>query len=152
VPVNIELASIEEFLQARKTVLAEQGITDFNWPAFKERLDEMNHKNPNGSRSGDIVAIMDDRKGYLTVNIESEAYVGWHGGPTVSESFVPLVFGMPGDAFVDADGDAIQTPPQLIAGFAKGVSAAGVKDDGYLRNWHLTSILREILLEFRSAD
>ena len=60
---NLELATVDEFLQERKDV-----ITDFNWPAFKERLDEMNHKNESGSRSGDIIVILDGREGYQTVN------------------------------------------------------------------------------------
>lgn len=121
------------------------------WPAFKERLDEMNHKNPNGSRSGDIVLIMDGSKGYLTVNNSQDAHDGWHGGPTVAESHVPMIFAMPGDAFVDSEG-APQIPPELRSGFNKGVTAAGIKADGHLRNWHLTPILNKIMLELRGRD
>ncbi len=96
---DIVLASIEEFLTARKGV-----VPDLDWPAFKERLEERNHKNPTGSRTGDIITIMDGREGYVTVNYAEESFHGWHGGPTVSESNAPLIFAMPGNAFVDSGG------------------------------------------------
>jgi len=141
---NLDVASIEEFLAARKVV-----VPDLDWPAFKERLDEMNNKNPNGSRTGDIVTIMDGRNGYLTVNYAEESFSGWHGGPTVSESNVPLIFAMPGESFVDGSGNTVSTHPKLISGFNGGVANAGLKADGHLRNWHLTPILREIVTQFR---
>ena len=144
------MASVEEFIQARKDALQQKGITNFDWPEFEKRLDEMNHKNPSGSRSGDIVMIMDGRKGYLTVNLESDAFDGWHGGPTVSESDVPLMFSMPGAAFVDSGGNAIDAPSQLLSGFTAGVEATGVSPDSQLRNWHLAPILKEIITRFRN--
>lgn len=148
--LGVELGSIEDFIQARKDVLQQQGITDFNWPEFEKRLDEMNHKNPSGSRSGDVVMIMDGRNGYLTVNLESDAFDGWHGGPTISESNVPLMFSMPGTAFVDSDGNPINAPPQLLNGFTSGVESTGISPDSQLRNWHLTPILEEIITQFRN--
>jgi hypothetical protein len=141
---DIVLASIEEFLAARKAI-----VPDLDWPAFKERLDEMNHKNPTGSRTGDIITIMDGREGYVTVNYAEEAFPGWHGGPTVSESNVPLIFAMPGESFVDGSGNTVSTHPKLVSGFNGGVTNAGIKADGHLRNWHLTPILREIITQFR---
>jgi len=148
--LGVELGSIEDFIQARKDVLQQQGITDFNWPEFEKRLDEMNHKNPSGSRSGDVVMIMDGRNGYLTVNLESDAFDGWHGGPTISESNVPLMFSMPGTAFVYSDGNPINAPPQLLNGFTSGVESTGISPDSQLRNWHLTPILEEIITQFRN--
>jgi len=122
---NLELATVDEFLQERKDV-----ITDFNWPAFKERLDEMNHKNESGSRSGDIIVILDGREGYQTVNRLGDVFPGWHGGPTVSESHVPLMFAMPGQLFIDDSGNSINSPIPLSNGFAQGRNNAAVKGDG----------------------
>lgn len=127
--------------------LESKGIMDFNWPAFRERLEEMNHRNAAGSRTGDIVMVMDGRKGYLALNFERDEFPGWHGGPTASESFVPLIFGMPGEAFVDSAGAPIKTPEKLSTGFANGATE---KPGGYLRNWHFSQILSSILSRFRT--
>ncbi len=145
--LDVELGTIENFLVARQ-----QEVADLNWPAFKERIDEMNHKNATGSRTGDIITIMDGRKGYNTVNFAADSYKGWHGGPTISESLVPLIFAMPGDSFVDSDGIKISYPPELNAGLESGIVKAGIKSDGYLRNWHLSPLLSEIIKQFREGD
>ncbi len=137
----------ENFLDERS-----QEVADLDWPAFKERIDEMNHKNAEGSRTGDIITIMDGRKGYSTVNFADESFAGWHGGPTISESLVPLIFAMPGDSFVDSDGNKISYPPELNAGLESGIEKAGIKSDGYLRNWHLSPLLSEIIKQFRKKD
>lgn len=76
-------------------------------------------------------------------------FPGWHGGTEVAESYVPLIFGMPGNLFVDAGGSSISQPQGLVDGFNRGVNSTGVNADGHLRNWHLTLILREIISEFR---
>lgn len=116
---DIQLDSISEFLKARKAL-----EPDLDWPAFEERLEEMNHANAAGSRSGDIIAITDGKMGYLSVGFLDDAYPGWHGGPTVSESYVPLIFAMPGNSFVDASGNSINYPAGLADGFTNGVNAA----------------------------
>ena len=108
----------------------------------------MNHKNAEGSRTGDIVAILDGRAGYVAVNIQDDVFPGWHGGPTVSESYVPLMFAMPGDSFVNTDGVSITRPNGLGAGFSAGYSNE-LKPDGYLRNWQMGPILNEIIKQFR---
>ncbi|MBL1294098.1 MAG: hypothetical protein COB61_009520, partial [Thiotrichales bacterium] len=141
---NLELATVDEFLQERKDV-----ITDFNWPAFKERLDEMNHKNESGSRSGDIIIVMDGREGYQSVFITDDSFPGWHGGPTVSESHVPLMFSMPGNLFISEGLSETRIPTQLANGFASGLLATDIKESGYLRNWHMSPLLQGILQEFR---
>ena len=78
------------------------------------------------------------------------SFDGWHGGPTISESNVPLMFSMPGTAFVDSDGNPINAPPQLLNGFTSGVESTGISPDSQLRNWHLTPILEEIITQFRN--
>ena len=141
---NLDLGSIEDFLNARKAV-----VSDLDWPEFEKRLQEMNHKNTTGSRTGDIVVVLDGRAGYLAINTNDDLFPGWHGGPTVSESYVPLIFGMPGNLFVDSSGNLISQPQELVNGFNRGVANTGVNSDGYLRNWHLTQILKDIISEFR---
>ena len=143
---ELELRSIEDFLAARKAK-----VPDLAWPGFKKRMEEMSDTNPNGSRSGDIVTILDGRAGYLAVNFKEDAFKGWHGGPTVSESYVPLIFGMPGESFSDDQANLLndRAPVELSAGYSKGVRNLELEADGYLRNWHLTPILQGIITEFR---
>jgi len=59
------------------------------------------------------------------------------------------MFAMPGKFFVDESGNSINQPAELTDGVTQGVSDAGLKADGYLRSWHLTPILREIIRKFR---
>lgn len=111
--------SIQSFIQARKA-------TDpaFDWPAFAARMDEMNDKNSNGSRTGDIVFIMNGPEGYQTVN-QGDALNGWHGGPEPAESYVVMMLNIPGDV-VDKQFIRSAVP------------------NGVLRNWQLSSILKGV--------
>ncbi len=120
-----------------------------HWPAFEERIEELNHKNASGSRSGDVLVILDGVYGYLTVNNQHEVFPGWHGGPTESESFVPLLFAMPGPDYVDSGGGSIAYPSAFAQGYNSGIDEAGVSSDGYLRNWHLSPLLNRIMAQFR---
>lgn len=144
VPVNydVTLGSVDEFISA-----SQKGPDQ--WPALKERIDELNHKYAFGSRTGDIITILNGEEGHLTVNNKGEVYAGWHGGPTRSESEVPLFFALLGDDFSNDSGEAVAIPEELRAGYLNGVSASNVKADGYLRNWHLTHVLKKILREYR---
>lgn len=81
--------------------------------------------------------------------MESDAFDGWHGGPTVSESYVPLIFAMPGDSFVNGEGEAESIPQKLRDGFNNGATTNIKDENGYLRNWHLTPLLQSIITEFR---
>jgi len=146
---DVQLGSIAEFLAARKAVLEAKGITDFNWPEFEERLSEMNHKNADGSRTGDIIAILDSRTGYLAVNSTEEIYPGWHGGPTIAESQVPILFAMPGDSFVKSNGEHTNKPDGLTTGFENGTGRARTNPDKHLRNWHFGQLLNAIITQFR---
>jgi hypothetical protein len=146
---SVELGTIDEFLTASQHAQ--------DWPAFKQRLAEMNHKNLNGSRSGDVVTILDGKAGYLTVNHSHEVFPGWHGGPTRSESLVPLLFGMPGQHFVNPDGSSIPHPNEFVTGYGKGLNDPIVDatvsnfggGDGFARNWQLAHILKMIMKEMR---
>ena len=113
---------------------------------------EMNHKNPRGSRTGDIVVILDSREGYLAVNYAEEEYPGWHGGPTVAESNVPMMFAMPGTLFNSSSGETVEIPEALSRGFGNGVNSLlgmGSNSEIQLRNWHFGRILKGIVTEFR---
>lgn len=111
--------TIPQFLERR-------GVS---WPAFEARLEEMNHP----GRSGDIVLVTNGPEGFLAVN-EGDELAGWHGGPEISESLVPLYFNIPGDvvnnAFLD---DAV-----------RAVKRARPPMDQQLRNWQMGPILAEI--------
>ena len=48
--LDLVCGSIAEFLEA-------SGHAD-DWPEFEARVDEMNHQEPNGSRTGDIFLVM----------------------------------------------------------------------------------------------
>ena len=74
---NLEWKSVADFIQSSPRR---------SWPEFEARLEEMN-----SSRSGDIVIFMNGKKGYLTVP-KGDELNGWHGGATISESEVPLMF------------------------------------------------------------
>jgi hypothetical protein len=139
-PYGLTLGSIASFIAAR----AAAG-NPVNWPAFAERMDESNHKNVAGSRTGDIIVIMDAEHGYLTVN-RNDAFNGWHGGPTEGESYVPLLLGMPGTA-VHPVGSPL--PAFVTTGFNAAVAAA-LKPDGYLRSSQLAQILVAIIGQVRS--
>jgi hypothetical protein len=149
---SLEYRSITEFLAARKKFLEDERPElisaggAFNWPSFELRLQEMNDK-----RSGDVIVITDGREGYLALNNAGDSYRGWHGGPTVSESYVPLMFAMPGDAFVNIEGNNViptNLPDKLKTGFVKG-KAPELDGNGYLRNWNLSQLLETIHTEFR---
>ena len=89
-----------------------------------------------------------DEEGHLTVNNTHEVYAGWHGGPTKSESEVPLFFSLLGNGFADDSGNTV-VPPELAAGYGKGKVASNINTDGFLRNWHLAHVLKKIVKEFR---
>ncbi len=131
---DVVLGEIWEFEAARRKVLkpgAPPGSA-FDWPEFAARIDEMNDKNPKGSRTGDILIFMDGAMGYLTVN-DGDGYNGWHGGATISESYVPIVLSMPGGAFVDR-----AEVNKLLDNAIRKVGRQS------LRNWHLAEILKNV--------
>ena len=141
------LRPISEFLARKKhQVEVVDQLGNFDWPSFEARLEEMNSE-----RSGDVIFVTDGREGYLAIDNPVDSYRGWHGGASPSESFVPLVLAMPGKAFVDESGVT-----NLPAQFKNPVSAtvAQLRDDdsynssvssGYIRNWHLGTLLTETL-------
>jgi hypothetical protein len=139
---DIELGSIADFIAA-------SGKTADKWPALKERINELNHKDLNGSRSGDIITILNGEQGHLTVNHSHEIYAGWHGGPTRSESEVPLLFSLLGNAYTTDGGESELIPKAFSDGYQDGRDASKIKADGYLRNWHLTHVLKKILKQYR---
>jgi predicted AlkP superfamily pyrophosphatase or phosphodiesterase len=131
---GVDSRPIDDFLAAR-------GNPD--WPDFKQRMAEMNDVD----RSGDIIVIMDGGKGYLALDNEGDSYPGWHGGPTVSESYVPLMVSMPGESFVEIQGDSASVTDAPVALFQGGDVP---KENGsYLRNWELSRVLEAIHNEFR---
>ena len=86
----------------------------------------------------------------LAVNSSGDAELpGWHGGPTVAESSVPIIFAMPGTQFVDSSGEDIKKPIGLTEGFASGIEGL-VGDDKQLRNWHFGLVLKSIITQFRN--
>jgi hypothetical protein len=99
--------------------------------------------------------MVDGKRDYLTVNRQGEVFAGWHGGPTRSESFVPLFFAMPGENFVDAAGTKVPYPDQLPVavnrafGDSKVSATVLAPGDGFTRNWQLAHFLKEIVREFR---
>lgn len=147
--IDWTLGSIDEFLVAKERAI--EGWSKNNWPAFKLRMDEMNHQHPTGSRTGDIVVVMNGKSGYFAVNESHDSYPGWHGGPTVSESRVPLMFGMPGSSFVDRDGGRVNAPPELDEGIEAAFNLCKDSQDT-VRNWHLSVYLQTILTRMYSLD
>ena len=115
------------------------GVTEFlleshvDWPDFEQRLIEMNHKNPDGSRSGDIVVMLNGTDGYLAINCgEDDEQNGWHGGPTRAESEVPLMYRIPGPGVLPES--------QLLIDQAYGLP---------IRNWQLGAALKDMIMQFR---
>ncbi|MCP4125178.1 MAG: hypothetical protein GY751_25885 [Bacteroidetes bacterium] len=133
IPARIEYADIDEFIRASHA----------NWPEFNSRLDEMNDKNPNGSRTGDIVIFTNGRAGYLTIN-ESDGLNGWHGGATISESQVPLMFDIPGSSIDD------EFKNSIILGAVDEVK--NTRSSRTLRNWDLREILGGIYSRLQVFD
>jgi hypothetical protein len=111
--------TIPQFLERR----------DVRWPAFAARLEEMNH----ADRSGDIILVTNGPEGFLAVN-EGDELAGWHGGPEISESFVPLYFNIPGEVVNEA----------FLADAVRTVKRARPPLDQQLRNWQMGPILAEI--------
>lgn len=130
VPINpnspIKYGTIEEFIEARKAI-----YSDFDWPEFKERLKEFNHKGEKGSRTGDILMFMDGRMGYMAI-LDGDELNGWHGGATISESLVPLMFNIPGSVVEE---DFIH---QAVEDVRKS------NGEKKLRNWQMGEILKRI--------
>jgi hypothetical protein len=95
------------------------------WPEFEARLNgELNDRSPVGSRTGDIVLVTDSANGFLTV-LPVDGYPGWHGGASRAESEVPLIFNMVG---------------VLDKSFIQNAIPAG-----QLRNWNLSTIIRDVV-------
>lgn len=155
---SIEYKTIAEFLDERAQFLERSDRADLKaagggplyWPSFQERLEEMND-----IRSGDVIVIMDGREGYLALDNPGDSYRGWHGGPTRSESYVPLMFSMPGTAFVKIEGGSVSEsnlPAAFETGFSNGPDP--IEDEYYgrsfHRNWHLSDLLQSIHTEFRN--
>jgi hypothetical protein len=136
-PFSITLSPVSDFFAARSAA-----GSPVDWPAFEARLEESNHRHAMGSRTGDIILIMNAEEGYLACNQE-EAFNGWHGGPTVAESQVPLMFGMPGPALLEPDGRQF-----LREGFDEAVGDI-LPPDGSLRSHQLADILTRILSKVR---
>lgn len=146
---KVQYGTISEFLEDRK-----KAGKPVDWPEFEARIKESNHKDAGGSRTGDILFVTDGVAGYLAVN-QPDGLNGWHGGPTVSESYVPLMFGMPGPALVLPKGQ--KNPAFIQKGFDEGLKKL-VKDrqlqdpNGFLRNWHCSPILTSIVKQVRSPN
>lgn len=98
---------------------------------------------------------VDGCHGNVAVNNSAEKLAGWHGGPTNSESLVPMMFGMPGNNFVNDNGQKYLQEPNLQDGYLQAMQAprvvgnTGNPEDGYLRNWHLSYFVTEILKQYR---
>jgi len=125
----LDLAGIDDFLVARgdsDSYPSTSADHRFEWPEFEQRIDELNDKNPNGSRTGDILLFTDGRAGYLTVPAGDE-FNGWHGGATVAESQVPLMFNMI---------EPVVTNKRALIRPALPARSP--------RNWHLSSVLENI--------
>jgi len=117
-----------------------------DWPEFEKRLAEMNHNDlqtaASGSRTGDIVLVLDGALGYMAVTHGEDMLNGWHGGPERAESLVPLMFSMPGPDLVRSS-----------VGFIDSVyttKASALGQD--LRNWHMGEILTGIANQVRSTS
>jgi hypothetical protein len=93
---------------------------------------------------------MDGEKGYLALDNEGDSFPGWHGGPTVSESYVPLMVAMPGESFVAIQGESATVADVPSALFRGG--DVPIQNGNYLRNWDLSRILESIHQEFRQPD
>ncbi len=128
---KLEYGSIDDFLETARLEKA--------WLDFKARVEEMNDKNINGSRSGDILIFMNGPGGYLTVAVGDE-FNGWHGGPTVSETKVPLLFNLPSPVITEKSKEILQ----------KVVKTAQTKaKTRVLRNWHMSAVLEEVYKDLR---
>lgn len=122
-----ELRSPSAFVAARR-----RRDRTFAWPSFQRRLGELTDARP-GSRTGDVVLFMDGRRGFLTVE-DGDGYPGWHGGPTPSESYVPLML-----AFGPNVDDGFEA--RVINGAAESVA---IDDDAPLRNWQLAPLVERV--------
>jgi len=127
---NVELASVENFIAAARV----------NWPDFEERLKELNHNYAHGSRTGDIVIVMNGKQGYLGVTKQDQLN-GWHGGPTIAESEVPLMFSMPGPDLLP------ETRAKLEDAYYEVVP-----EGWYYRNWQMGEMLLKMLTQFRQKS
>jgi len=133
---QLELVSVSQFVEDEHV----------DWPDFAARLDEMNHKNSAGSRTGDIVLVMNGAQGYMAVCHGEDMLNGWHGGPEPAESFVPLMFGMPGPNLVVTQEQPI--PAFVTQKYNDAAGQIGVP----LRNWHMGAILQEIIGAVRTTN
>ena len=124
--------TIAQFIAARTL-----SVPAFNWPEFAARIDELNDKSPGGSRTGDILIVSDARNGYYLLNA-GDFLPGYHGGPEVGDSLVPLMFNIPGDVVVDKSfiRDAISAQTTANGGNA-------------LRNWQMAPVLKQVFQTVR---
>lgn len=142
-PFAVTKGTIDEFIAAR----AAAG-NPVDWPAFAARLDDMNHKFSAGSRTGDIITVMNGEEGFLAINA-GDGFNGWHGGPTEAESYVPMMFHMPGGALVRPAG---KTNPQFVHDAFDAYTAANTPADGFLRSYQLPDVLVDILSKVRATN
>ena len=117
------------------------------WAEFEERLDEMNHKNATGSRTGDIIVIMNAEDGYMAVNHGGDMLNGWHGGPTEGESYVPMMFNMPGEGIIPAQG---KTNPAFVQdSLDEHIAELGTQE--HFRVWQMGPIIQSMMQEVRGG-
>ncbi|WP_411031256.1 alkaline phosphatase family protein [Spongiimicrobium sp. 3-5] len=134
---SVDPANGEIKLNSINAFLMKSGHME-DWPDFEARLEEMNDPMWN-SRSGDVVVFTDGEMGYLTVN-EGDQMNGWHGGATISESFIPMFINIPGNV---ADESFIRDAFRKVESTWKSKTETRPNSE-FLRNWHLSEVLSEI--------
>ena len=132
----VQYGTLQEFINARKSITDARGnllYPGFDWPEFIQRMNEMNDKNPGGSRTGDIVFFTDGYTGYMSINNGDELN-GWHGGPSRSESYIPLFFNIPGNVVDET----------FISNAVNAAYREVQPQRNSLRNWDLGRVLVKI--------
>ena len=131
------------------TVHSDLRNSSFDWPEFERRLEESNHNGgtaEHGSRTGDIVLVMNGAQGFMAVLHGEDMLKGWHGGPEKAESEVPLMFSMPGpDLLVPSD---TKEPPFVLQAYNAVTQGAGWVP----RNWRMGSVINEIVSQVRTPS
>lgn len=106
--------------------------------ATNRMLLETNDKNTSGSRSGDLVLLMNSATGAIAV-AEADQLPGWHGSPSKTESEVPMLWYYSASAPTQVAGVASSDLIQLVQEAITGVSA------GQLRSLHFKKAMTQIL-------
>lgn len=138
---QVQCVPISDFIRERAAAERSQGRPGtFQWPELAERLAEMTDKSAGGSRTGDIIIVSDGRAGFLLVN-SGDAMNGWHGGPTVSESEVPVYINMVRGPVVATFRDNLisQTMTEI----------ASRRPSRSLRNWELKDLIVSVIRRLR---